>query len=104
MQPVGTLYCFRVLAVAAMLVASACGKTPPQRPSMNNIAEQYVRLILAIGQHDANYVDAYYGPEEWKPAAKEPLPEITTRLRALTGELERTPEPADEMERLRREY
>src|SRR3972149_1578436 len=35
---------------------------------MNNIAEAYVKLVLKIGQHDADYVDAYYGPEEWKPA------------------------------------
>jgi hypothetical protein len=35
---------------------------------MNKIAEEYVKLVLKIGQHDADYVDAYYGPEEWKPA------------------------------------
>jgi hypothetical protein len=35
---------------------------------MNNIAEAYVKLVLKIGQHDADYVDAYYGLEEWKPA------------------------------------
>ena len=35
---------------------------------MNNIAEAYVKLVLKIGQHDADYVDAYYGPDEWKPA------------------------------------
>ncbi len=34
---------------------------------MNTIAESYVKLVLKIGQHDADYIDAYYGPEEWKP-------------------------------------
>jgi hypothetical protein len=34
---------------------------------MNKIAEAYVKLVLKIGQHDTDYVDAYYGPEEWKP-------------------------------------
>jgi len=34
---------------------------------MNKIAEDYVKLILKIGQHDPDYVDAYYGPEEWRP-------------------------------------
>ena len=29
---------------------------------MNALAERYVRLVLALGQHDADYVDAYYGP------------------------------------------
>jgi len=35
---------------------------------MNSVAEAYVRLVLAVGQHDADYVDAYYGPQEWRPA------------------------------------
>ena len=34
--------------------------------AMDTIAEQYVKLVLALGQHDADYVDAYYGPPEWK--------------------------------------
>jgi len=35
---------------------------------MNTIAEEYVKLVLKIGLYDADYVDAYYGPEEWRPA------------------------------------
>ena len=35
-----------------------------------NIAERYVKLVLAMGEHDADYVDAYYGPPEWREAAK----------------------------------
>jgi hypothetical protein len=42
---------------------------------MNDIAEQYVRLVLAVGQHDTDYVDAFYGPAALKEAAaREPLP------------------------------
>ena len=37
---------------------------------MNQIAERYVKLVLAVGQHDENYVDAYYGPEAWQTEAK----------------------------------
>ena len=38
----------------------------------NQIAENYIRLGLAIGQYDGDFVDAYYGPESLKPtAAKE---------------------------------
>jgi len=33
---------------------------------MNSIAEEYVKLVLKVGQYDPNYVDAYYGPKEWK--------------------------------------
>jgi hypothetical protein len=34
---------------------------------MNKIAESYVKLVLKIGQHNPDFIDAYYGPEEWKP-------------------------------------
>jgi hypothetical protein len=33
---------------------------------MRQIAEAYVRLVLAVGRHDPAYVDAYYGPAEWR--------------------------------------
>jgi hypothetical protein len=37
---------------------------------MNSVAEQYVKLVLNIGTPDPDYVDAYFGPAEWKPEAK----------------------------------
>jgi len=39
-------------------------------PAMNDISEQYVKLVLALGEHDRDYVDAYYGPPEWRDAVK----------------------------------
>jgi len=36
----------------------------------NEVAEQYVRLVLALGQHDPMFVDAYYGPASWQQEAK----------------------------------
>jgi hypothetical protein len=42
---------------------------------MNDAAERYVKLVLAIGEHDPDYVDAYYGPPEWR-GAKQPLEAI----------------------------
>lgn len=38
---------------------------------MNQIAEKYVKLVLDVGQYDKWYVDAYYGPENWKPVKNE---------------------------------
>jgi hypothetical protein len=35
---------------------------------MDSIAIDYVKLVLQLGNYDADYVDAYYGPEEWRPA------------------------------------
>lgn len=75
---------------------------------MNRIAESYVKLVLAVGQHDADYVDAFYGPPEWRTAAeqaKRPLPEIRDEAAALIAEIEAQP-PAggDELVRLRHQY
>ena len=64
---------------AVLLLAATSAPTAQTRPPspMNTIAERYVKLVLALGQHDADYVDAFYGPPEWKAEAerqKTPLP------------------------------
>jgi hypothetical protein len=75
---------------------------------MNRLAESYVKLVLAVGQHDADYVDAFYGPEEWKSeaaAAKIPLEAIKKKAVATVAELRTvTPARLDEMLRLRHNY
>ena len=74
---------------------------------MNAIAEQYVKLVLALGQHDASYVDAYYGPPEWKPAdgSKQALSEIDAAASALIGQLAAVkPAAENELETLRHRY
>jgi len=75
---------------------------------MNRVAERYVKLVLAVGRHDADYVDAYYGPPEWKTEAqggKRPLPEIRAEAISLLGEIARIPAAGeDEMAALRRRY
>ena len=80
-----------VVAVAAG-VEPQTPKAPPTKSSpMDTIAEQYVKLVLAMGQHDADYVDAYYGPPEWKKEAetsKTDLDTIGSRARALIADLE----------------
>ncbi|MDP5208322.1 hypothetical protein [Microbulbifer sp. 2205BS26-8] len=37
--------------------------------AMDNIATEYVQLVLALGNHDKHYVDAYYGPAAWREQA-----------------------------------
>ena len=84
----------------------SAGQSPPASP-MNDVAERYVKLVLALGQHDADYVDAYYGPPEWKQQAesrKAPLTELAAQAKALAGAVDAIPQPAAEMERLRRHY
>jgi hypothetical protein len=57
---------------------------------MRGVAERYVRLVLAVGQHDADYVDAFYGPAEWRKAAEAerlPLAAIAQQAEALEKEI-----------------
>ena len=78
---------------------------------MNRIAESYVKLVLAVGQHDSDYVDAYYGPPEWRTEAearKRPLDAIRSEAVALLSDLQAHP-PATggrdaELVQLRHDY
>src|SRR5262245_41683321 len=56
----------RIYLSAAIAATIAC-TSAPLAPDMNQIAERYVKLVLLVGQHDDNFVDAYYGDPSWKP-------------------------------------
>ena len=76
---------------------------------MNILADRYVKLVLAMGQHDADYVDAFYGPPEWRKeaeAAKKPLAAIDTEAADVLKELSAAPASAsaDELTTLRHQY
>ena len=73
---------------------------------MTDLSERYVKLVLAVGVHDADYVDAFYGPPEWRMAAAEQRRGIddldadaAALLEALADDV--PPPGADEIERLR---
>jgi hypothetical protein len=95
------------LMLAACCAAVAWAAPQPPRGTMDRIAEDYVKLVLAIGQHDDDYVDAYYGPPEWRKEAegkKVPLAALATRAADLSAALDKEKPPADEMEQLRLTY
>ena len=78
---------------------------------MNAIAERYVHLVLALGQHDPDYVDAFYGPAEWKTQAEEQKKSLdaigaeAAKLSVTLIETPIAPGTADsDLRRLRREY
>ena len=62
-------------------------------PALDGVAASYLRLVLAVGTHDPDYVDAYYGPPALRAQAdsqKMPLAEIRSRADALLATLAAT--------------
>jgi hypothetical protein len=81
-------------ALALLIGLAACGAP---EPAMDELAERYVRLVLAVGEHDPDYVDAYYGPERWRlevSAESLGLQELGDRA-ALLAEALGPPAPRD---------
>ena len=67
--------------------------------NLDDIAESFVKLTLALGQHDQDYVDSYFGPEEWKEevvAQELTLDQIIEQARALSSQIAALPLPADD--------
>jgi hypothetical protein len=104
---------FLVLSVVGGLVMTAqpTGQTLPPDP-YRAVAEQYVKLVLAVGQHDGDYVDAFYGPPEWRKeaeGAKKPLAAIDAQAAATESQLAALPIPVTkgpdaELWTLRKQY
>jgi hypothetical protein len=89
-------------------MAVTCGRAA-EDDSMNQLAERYVKLVLALGQHDADYVDAYYGPPEWRKdveVSKRSLAQIDADATALQQSLASAAPSAgaEEIVRLRHTY
>lgn len=89
----------RSFALAGALALAACASTPP---SLDTLAEQAVRLELEFNTHDEGFVDAYYGPPEWREAAEaEPrsLAQLERDADALAAALARVPAEGDDARR-----
>lgn len=74
---------------------------------MNTIAEEYVKLVLAVGLHDEDYVDAYHGPAAWRDEAARDrlsLDAIEARALAARERLAALPMPVDMTPALRYKY
>ncbi|MEX2124367.1 MAG: hypothetical protein WD795_10790 [Woeseia sp.] len=79
-----------VACIAACLALSGCGEEYREdfAPDLDDIAGDYLVLELAMGLHDGNHVDAYYGPESFRQTAEEaqlPLQQIGEKASVLAG-------------------
>src|SRR5687768_8723992 len=99
------------LACVAGLGLTVMAQQPVPDP-FRETSERYVKLVLALGQHDADYVDAYYGPPEWRKESetqKVSLADIDQRANALETTVAGTTLPVvkgddAELWRLRKQY
>jgi hypothetical protein len=65
-----------IAAFAAAAVGAACQPAPVRRrfhPTLDQFAERYVRLTLRLALHQPSLVEAWRGPEGWRPEVREPV-------------------------------
>lgn len=62
-------------AILSMLLWWSAWAAPAAKGklTLNSVAEEYVRLALLVGAYAPGYIDAYYGPEDWKIKNEEDL-------------------------------
>ncbi|MDQ7049293.1 MAG: hypothetical protein Q9M92_07015 [Enterobacterales bacterium] len=93
----------KIILILLMLIGSG----PVVADSVyDEIAEQYVRLVLALGVHDSGYVDAYYGPQQWLKKAQQKKISLNSIILASDHILKYMTQldPNDEMTKLRKNY
>ncbi|KIC94865.1 hypothetical protein [Flavihumibacter solisilvae] len=80
--------------LASIFLLSACGQSKTDsKPNtkLDDLAHQYVKLGLTIGQYDTDFVDAYYGPDSLKPTSTPkgefPKDSLLTAVSNLVNEL-----------------
>lgn len=84
-----------IILLLSVVIFSCTQEAPPSNQSQfDNLVISYVRLGLTIGQYDADFVDAYYGPDSLRPATtprevmpKDSLLQATTELLASFQEI-----------------
>src|SRR5215470_5306052 len=80
MRPLPPLFvlCFAIIANAA------------ERPiTLDEAAQDYVHLVLEVGAHEKDFVDAYFGPPEWRIDA-EAHPRNIIELKAEADRIQST--------------
>lgn len=99
----------RSTAVLLLALVTGCqGGSAPDPGVLDGVANRYIALSLAMGKHDANYIDAYYGPDSLKQAvdrAELDLTQIKTQAESLLKTLgDSVPAYADTLVRYRHSY
>lgn len=92
--------------LAVLLVAAVTLRAASATP-LDAYANEYLRLTLALGEHDADWVDAYYGPPAIRDAVraeKKSVAAIHDEAATLRAKVAAVPVPDERMLALRRNY
>jgi hypothetical protein len=83
-----------VYCCLAVLAACTQQKQEPPHRELDELAIQYVKLGLVIGQYDKDFVDAYYGPDSLQPKTPKlavfPKDSLLTAVDRLSAELSKS--------------
>lgn len=77
-----------VLGALAGVAFAGCAPRRPADPTIDEMAERYVRTALQFAQHQPRLVDGWLGPAEWSPGARVPVAGLAAELERLLTELE----------------
>ena len=59
---------FYLIFINLIIISNSVkSQSPEKMQNIDELAKEYVKLGLSIGQTDKDFVDAYYGPDELKP-------------------------------------
>jgi hypothetical protein len=65
----------RLLASLFVLLFAISAGAAERRRTLDDAAQDYVHLVLEIGAHEKGFVDAYFGPPEWRIEAEGSSPQ-----------------------------
>ncbi len=98
-----TLSAWHRRAAGVLLVTASCAGPEERLPTLDALAERYVRLSLELAQHKPDLVEAWRGPDDWRPGPRRPVADARaglTELRKALGEFEGRPPDVTERPRV----
>ena len=90
-----------VMAGAGAACRAADNNNSAQRLTVDDLAKQYVRLTLKLAQHQPSLVEAWLGPENWRPGARRPVADIQKEILLAHTALAELPSPSEQADRYR---
>jgi hypothetical protein len=83
--------CQIVILSLALACTIACGG---RAPTLDSVAEGYVRAALELAQHDPDLVEDWRGPASWRPGPRVPVAGLLKKIEGLQADLGETPPPS----------